>query len=103
MADIGLSIEKDIGINYHYCLPNKFLDYIQAGIPVLVSPLPEMKAIVDQYGIGEFVESHEPVNLGARFDRMLHDGDALIHYRLNERRAASELCWENEAGKLEDW
>jgi len=101
MADIGLSIEKDVGINYHYCLPNKFLDYIQAGVPVLVSPLPEMKAIVDKYDIGAFVESHDPVLLAAQFDRMLHDGNALIRYRINERRAASELCWENEEGKLE--
>jgi glycosyltransferase involved in cell wall biosynthesis len=101
MADIGLSIEKDVGINYHYCLPNKLLDYIQAGIPVLVSPLPEMKAIVDKFDIGAFVESHEPELLAAQFDRMLHDGESLIRYRINERRAASELCWENEEGKLE--
>jgi glycosyltransferase involved in cell wall biosynthesis len=101
MADIGISIEKDVGINYHYCLPNKFLDYIQAGIPVLVSPLPEMKAIVDKYEIGAFLESHDPEVLAAQFDRMLHDGETLIRYRINERRAASELCWENEEGILE--
>jgi hypothetical protein len=33
---------------------------------------------------------------------MLHDGEALIRYRLNERRAGAELCWENEAGKFEE-
>ena len=51
MADIGLSIEKDVSLNYHFALPNKFLDYIQANVPVLISNFPEMKAILDKYFI----------------------------------------------------
>jgi len=99
-ADLGLSIEKDVSVNYHFCLPNKFLDYIQANIPVLVSPFPEMKAIVEQYRIGEFIESHDPVSLAARMDSMLKDPAKLAGYRKNLFIAAEELCWENEEKKL---
>ena len=52
-AHLGLSIEEDLGLNYRYTLPNKLFDYIQAQIPVLVTNLPEMSAIVNQYKIGE--------------------------------------------------
>jgi len=100
MADIGLSIEKDVSINYHYCLPNKFLDYIQANVPVLVSPFPEMKAIVDLYGIGEFIDSHDPVTLAAKIDSMLNNPEKLAGYKHNLLRAANELCWEREEMRL---
>jgi glycosyltransferase involved in cell wall biosynthesis len=96
MADLGLSIEKDVSINYHYCLPNKFLDYIQARVPVLVSPMPEMKAIIEKYRIGEFIESHDPLYLAEKFDALLNDPVKLLEYRTNLAIAASELCWEKE-------
>jgi len=100
LADIGLSIEKDVSLNYHYCLPNKFLDYIQAQVPVLVSPFPEMKAILDKYQIGHALESHDPRRLAAQIDRMLDHPDELARYRSNLIRAATDLCWENEEQKL---
>lgn len=102
LADIGLSIEKNVSINYHYCLPNKFLDYIQANIPVLVSPFPEMKAIVDQYQIGEFINSHDPEILANQLDSMLNNRDQLTIYKLNLLKAAQELCWELEETRLLD-
>lgn len=96
LADIGLSIEKDVSINYHYCLPNKFLDYIQARVPVLISPLPEMQAIVEKYAIGEIIENHDPETLAGKFDSMLSDEDKLLFYKSNLEKAAADLCWEKE-------
>ena len=39
-ASMGVSIEENLGFNYYYALPNKVFDYIQAGVPVLVSRFP---------------------------------------------------------------
>lgn len=95
-ADIGLSIEKNKGINYYYCLPNKLMDYIQAHVPVIVSPFPEMKRIIETYNIGEFIASHEPEKFAGQLDRILKDTPTLELYQKNTARAAEELCWENE-------
>ena len=100
MADIGLSVEKDVSLNYHYCLPNKFLDYIQAEVPVLVSPFPEMVAILDHYFIGETIEKHDPEYLAGKLDEMLTNPERLALYKQNLAKAAGELCWENEEKKL---
>ena len=100
MADIGLSIEKDVCLNYHFSLPNKFLDYIQSGIPVLISPLPEMKAIVDKYQIGETIKNHDPRYLADKLDAMLNASEKLADYRLNLKKAAEVFCWENEESTL---
>jgi glycosyltransferase involved in cell wall biosynthesis len=100
IADIGLSIEKDVSLNYHFCLPNKFLDYIQSNVPVLISPLIEMKTIVEQYNIGAMIASHDPAYLAEKMDNMLNDQAKLAFYRENLKIAASELCWENEQQEL---
>jgi glycosyltransferase involved in cell wall biosynthesis len=100
MAAIGVSVEKEIGINYLNCLPNKFLDYIQARVPVLVTPFPEMKQIVDEYGIGEFITDHSPDHLAERINGMLGDDAALANYRAHCEQAANDLCWENEVSLL---
>ncbi len=100
MAELGLSIEKDVSLNYHFCLPNKFLDYIQARVPVLVSPLPEMKAIVEKYGIGEMIESHDPQYLATKFDSLLSHDKKVSFFRDNLQKAAAALCWENEEQEL---
>jgi glycosyltransferase involved in cell wall biosynthesis len=100
IADIGLSIEKDVSINYHFCLPNKFLDYIQSNIPVLISPLIEMKTIVEKYDIGEMIENHDPVHIADKIDRMLNNEEKLQVYRENLKKAAMDLCWENEEREL---
>ena len=100
IADLGLSIEKDVSVNYHFCLPNKFLDYIQANIPVMVSPFPEMKSIVDRYHIGVFIENHDPATLARQLDNLLNDGAKLSGFKVNLLKAAEDLCWENEENVL---
>lgn len=99
-ASIGLSLEKDVGLNYHYTLPNKLFDYIQAQIPVLVSNLCEMKNIVNHYGIGEILYERTPQNTAKVLEQMLASIEKNTVWKNNLKKAASELVWENESEKL---
>lgn len=95
-ADLGISLEEDLGLNYRYTLPNKLFDYIQCRVPVLCSSLPEMARIVESYGVGVATGERDPEKLAA-----------IIRYMLKERsggawkealeKAAEELCWEEES------
>lgn len=100
-AVLGVSLEKDTCINYHFCLPNKLFDYIHAGIPVLVSDLPEMKHIVEQYKVGECIHSHDPKALAQKINALLSDNAQLTVYKEHTHKAAEELCWESESHVLE--
>ena len=95
-ADLGLSLEEDIGLNYRFALPNKLFDYIQAGIPVLVSNLPEMKSLVNQYQIGENIDKHEAKHIAEKIKYMLGNEDKMNFWRENAKKAATILNWENE-------
>ncbi len=92
-ADIGLSLEEDMGLSYRYCLPNKVFDYIHAGIPVLVSKLPLLQDLLTKYKIGEFLTKRNPKSLSAAIERIiLNKSDYLEEIE----RAAADLNWENE-------
>lgn len=99
-ADIGISIDKDTNLNYHFSLPNKIFDYIQAGIPVLASNLPEIKNIITRYNIGCIIDNHEPKHIAEKLNKMLNSSDYKT-WKENTAKAASENNWENEKQNLE--
>jgi glycosyltransferase involved in cell wall biosynthesis len=102
LADLGLSIEEDLGLNYRYALPNKLFDYIQAQVPVLVTNLPEMKSIVNKYKIGEITNSLEPEKLAEKIKEALFNESLRIGWIKNLELAAKELTWEKEEKILQE-
>lgn len=100
-ASLGLSIEEDLGASYHFASPNKVCDYIQSGVPVLVSDLPEMRALVTAYDVGHVLspDERDPVALAQRIQAIFASPD-LLRYRENCRKAAAELTWERERETL---
>ncbi len=99
MADIGLSLDKDTNLNYRYSLPNKIFDYIQCGVPVLASDLPEVAAIVRGYDVGMVLDEHSPAAVARAINLML-DEDFKSKKAANIKKAAAELLWENDEKKL---
>ena len=99
LAAVGLSIEEDLGQNYHYALPNKLFDYIQARVPVVVSCLPEMQRVIEKYGVGEMLTERTPGGLAELIQKVVSQRDK---YEEKLDIAASELNWENECKTLID-
>ncbi|HPZ21863.1 MAG TPA: glycosyltransferase family 4 protein [Bacillota bacterium] len=100
-GDIGISIIEDVCLSYHYCLPNKVFEYMQAGLPVVVSNLPEMRKVVEEYKVGLVLASWDPELIANELNVFL-EKDLYRIYSENTGKAASLFCWEREEGKLID-
>lgn len=101
-SDLGMSLEENLGLNYYFALPNKLFDYIQAGVPVIVSDFPEMAKIVRDYNIGFAVSERNPEKLAAILSEMLTNEELRNIWKHNLEKASEELCWENEKHVLID-
>ena len=87
-------------MNYYYSLPNKVFDYLQAGLPILASRLPEIEKIINHYKVGDFIENHKPESIAFKINEMLNAPSLLEEYKRNCLTAAKELSWLNEKQKL---
>ncbi|MFY8185422.1 MAG: glycosyltransferase [Bacteroidia bacterium] len=94
-VDLGLTIDKDNNINYHFSLPNKLFDFINVGVPILSTPLPEIKAVIDTYNIGDFIQSHEPKHIASKIEEMLNSSNYAT-WKENTKKAKAENNWQEE-------
>ena len=94
-ATIGVSLEQQVGLNYTFALPNKLFDYIHAGLPVLASPLPEVKKIYAKHAVGLMVEKVEPKEIAKKINEMLNS-DKMSEWKAACREAALQYNWQNE-------
>ncbi len=101
-ADIGLNVlPPDYSLSIQMCLPNKFFEYLLAGLPVLSSQLPAVIEVINTYNVGCIVDAHDPAQIGRAISAMLSDEDRLVHMRENALAATrSDLCWERESQRL---
>jgi len=99
-ADLGVSLEKSTNLNYRFALPNKVFDYIAAGIPILVSPLPELCALLEKHNVGKLLPTHTPLDIAQTLQTMFSDAGQLQQWKANTLKARAEYCWEKEEQKL---
>lgn len=98
-ANLGVTIDKDTNMNYHFSLPNKVFDYMHSGIPILASKLPEIENLVNTYHIGVFIKNHEPKHIAQQISSFLNSNEYL-EYKSNTVIAAIENNWQTEKQKL---
>jgi hypothetical protein len=61
--DIGIFLLPPVNPNYQNALPNKFFEFMHAGLAVAIGPSPEMAAIVNLENIGVVAPTFEPASL----------------------------------------
>lgn len=96
--DIGLFALPGHSEQNIHVLPNKFFEYVMAGLALCVSDLPEMTQLMETYNLGETIAQAEPLAIATALARF--DSKGIEAAKRASLSAARQLCWEAEAPKL---
>lgn len=99
-AKIGITIIENNGLNQYFSLPNKFFDYIHAGIPQVAVNYPEYRKINDQFEIAILLDKAEPEIIASAINNLLQNDVLYERLRKNCIMARQILNWQEEEKKL---
>jgi asparagine synthase (glutamine-hydrolysing) len=97
-ADIGYFVHQDTGPQRRFALPNKFFEYVMAGLAVVVSDMPEMASLVRKHDLGVLVPECDEKSIASIINSL--DRATIDRLKKNSLRAATELNWESEKTKM---
>jgi glycosyltransferase involved in cell wall biosynthesis len=98
--DIGFYILPPTNYNNLFALPNKFLDFICAGLAVCIGPSPSMAEIVRKYSLGVVCNTFDPQDMAAMLNQV--SVEEWEEMRQAARIASNELNAQAEMKKLVD-
>lgn len=96
--DVGLCIFPPVNYSSFASLPNKFFDYICAGLAVCTGPSPSMTEIIRRYEVGLVCDTFEPEDMASMLNQT--SMEQWLKMRKAARIASTDLNAEVEMGKL---
>lgn len=96
--DVGIHILPATSTNHRLALPNKFFDFVQARLGVIVGPTAAMAGTTERYGFGAVTEGFDAEDVAKVLDALSPDQIAL--WKRNADRAADDLSAERQ---VEGW
>lgn len=99
-AWVGIAITEAISLNFKLSVSNKLFEYAAAGLPVIMSDIPEHRYLNDKYQFGIVLKSDTPQDIANAIRVFHNDHDLYEKCRANARKLSEEVNWEVEFERL---
>ncbi|HWP47293.1 MAG TPA: hypothetical protein VNM22_09045 [Candidatus Limnocylindrales bacterium] len=96
--DMGFYLLEPGNFNNSAALPNKFFDFIVAGLAVCIGPSPSMAELVRQYGFGCVAPTFNPSDVAHMLNQL--NINQLMAMQQAAREVARQLNADTEMGKV---
>lgn len=96
--DVGVHLLPPVNFNNAWALPNKFFDFVQARLGVIVGPSPEMRTLVDEVGLGMVTGGFSAGDLVAVLDDL--DAERVAQWKQRADDGARDL---SAGAQVEVW
>lgn len=97
---VGVAITEAICLNFKLSISNKLFEYASAGLPVIMSDIPEHRYLNDKYQFGVILSENTPEAFAKAVIKLYTDKDFYNKCAENAKKLSDEVNWENEFGKL---
>ena len=103
-ADVTVMAIQPTSLNHRFTTPQKLFESLAAGVPVVASDLPGMRAIVAATGAGVVCDPTSPAAIAAAIDGVVNAGPARLEALRNAARTAARdtYNWPAQARVLFD-
>jgi glycosyltransferase involved in cell wall biosynthesis len=98
-ASIGHGLYKPVHINHTYIstASNKIMEYMAAGLPLLVSDRPGLRQMIETYHCGMVADETDPASIAAAINTLLNNPHQAQAMGDAARRAfEAEFCYERQ-------
>ncbi|MGN0924341.1 group 1 glycosyl transferase [Ectopseudomonas mendocina] len=99
-ADIGVQPIENTCLNHFTTDSNKLFEYVQAGLPVVASDLPEIRRVVRTHDLGLLVRPGDTEALAVALRSLVNDVVKRQFYAGQSRHASAVLSWEAQEADL---
>lgn len=95
-SHVGVAITEPICLNFKLSVSNKLFEYAAAGLPVILSDIPEHRYLNDQYSFGVILPENTPEAFATAVRKLYNDTEFYARCAENAARLSEEINWENE-------
>jgi len=92
--DIGIHVLPPTNTNNALALPNKFFDYVQARLALLIGPTASMAELLRRHDLGVVTDDFEPEAITRAVERL--NGELVGRWKANAHAAAHALSAETQ-------
>lgn len=101
-SHVGLAITIPYCLNFKLSVSNKLFEYAAAGLPVIMSDIPEHRYLNNKYNFGIILQENTPEALNEAVYKLFNDRELYNLLSQNALRLSLDINWENEFTKLID-
>jgi glycosyltransferase involved in cell wall biosynthesis len=99
-ADVSLVLIQDACLSYRYCFPNKLLESLLAGVPVVAAGLVELKRMIERTGAGVVVDETDPRSIAEGIRTVVAERARYAPTQETIRQLADTYGWEVQGRRL---
>lgn len=101
-ADIGLQLLQNTCLNHYTTDSNKLFEYAMAGLPVVASDFPEIRAVVQEWEFGMLVDPADRLQVVRALNQLVESAANRERLSTAARKAARNLQWQTQVPALID-
>ena len=99
-SHVGVAVTVPLCLNFELSVSNKLFEYTAAGLPVIMSDIPEHRYLNEKYHFGIIMKEPTPQAFAEAVLKLYTDKDLYEACAENARKLRDEVNWEKEFSEL---
>ena len=99
-SKVGVAITEPICLNFELSVSNKLFEYAAAGLPVIMSDIPEHRYLNEKYHFGIIIEENTPQKFAEAVLKLYKDSQFYRECAINAVKMSNEINWESQFSEL---